>query len=164
MRGVLGSRLKFKNQKGAIFHDADWIAGVDYDENIPQDAEDNKAYDDNENEDPVDDVNIDNKYDRIDKDEVKDLIEDEREQTNPNQHHEDEDQGKDEAEGEEEEPEDDRTAVVSKQETELQGSELRRSARESRPVSRLEPNMRVANRTYRTTRRRRRKSCWQRTN
>jgi hypothetical protein len=25
--------LKFKNQKGTIFHDADWIAGVDYDEN-----------------------------------------------------------------------------------------------------------------------------------
>jgi hypothetical protein len=32
-------------------------------------------------------------------------------------------------------------AVVSKQETELQGSKLRRSARESRPVSRLEPSM-----------------------
>jgi hypothetical protein len=32
-------------------------------------------------------------------------------------------------------------AVVSEQETELQGSELRRSARESRPVSRLKPNM-----------------------
>jgi nucleoside permease NupC len=28
--------LKFKNQKGAIFHNADWIAGVDYDENIQQ--------------------------------------------------------------------------------------------------------------------------------
>jgi hypothetical protein len=28
--------LKFMNQKGAIFHNADWIAGVDYDENIQQ--------------------------------------------------------------------------------------------------------------------------------
>jgi hypothetical protein len=28
--------LKFKNHKGAIFHNADWIAGVDYDENIQQ--------------------------------------------------------------------------------------------------------------------------------
>jgi hypothetical protein len=28
--------LKFKNQKGAIFHDADWIAGVDNDKNIQQ--------------------------------------------------------------------------------------------------------------------------------
>jgi hypothetical protein len=35
--------LKFKNRKGAIFHDADWIAGVDYDENIQQDADDDKA-------------------------------------------------------------------------------------------------------------------------
>jgi hypothetical protein len=26
--------LKFKNCKGAIFHNADWITGVDYDENI----------------------------------------------------------------------------------------------------------------------------------
>jgi hypothetical protein len=55
--------LKFKNRKGAIFHNADWIAGVDYDDNIPQDAEDNKAYDDNENKDPEDDDNIDDEYD-----------------------------------------------------------------------------------------------------
>jgi hypothetical protein len=133
--------LKFKNQKGAIFHDADWIAGVDYDDNIPQDAEDKEAYDDDENEDPEDDENIDDEYDRINEDELEDLLEDEREQTNPNQHHEDEEQRADEAKGEEEEPEDDGTAVISKQETELQGSELRRSARESRPVSRLKPNM-----------------------
>jgi hypothetical protein len=133
--------LKFKNRKGAIFHNADWIAGVDYDDNIPQDTEDKEAYDDNENEDPEDDENIDSEYDQINEDELKDLIEDEREQTNPNQHLEDEEQGAAKAEGEEEEPEDDRTAVISKQETELQGSELRRSARESQPVSRLKPNM-----------------------
>jgi hypothetical protein len=133
--------LKFKNRKGAIVHDADWIAGVDYDDNIPQDAEDDKAYDDDENEDPEDDENIDDEYDRINEDELKDLIEDEKEQTNPNQHLEDEEQDEDEAEGNEEEPEDYGTAVISEQETELQRSELRRSARESRPVSRLEPNM-----------------------
>jgi hypothetical protein len=114
---------------------------VDYDENIQQDADNNEAYDDNENEDPEDDENIDDEYDQIDEEELKDLIEDEREQTNPNQHLENEEQGNDEAEGEEEGTEDDRTAVISKQETESQGSELRRSARESRPVSRLEPNM-----------------------
>jgi hypothetical protein len=28
--------LKFKNRQGAIFHNADWIAGVDYDENTQQ--------------------------------------------------------------------------------------------------------------------------------
>jgi hypothetical protein len=114
---------------------------VDYDENIPQDAEDDKAYDDDENKDPEDDENIDNKYNQLDKVELKDLIEDKREPSNPNQHREDKEQGNDEAKGEEEEPEDNRTAVISKQEMELQGSKLRRSARESRPVSRLKPNM-----------------------
>jgi hypothetical protein len=99
---------------------------VDYDDNIPQDAEDNEAYDDDENEDPKDDENIDDEYDRIDEDELEDLIEDKREQTNPNQHLEDEEQGKDEAEGEEEEPEDDGTVVISEQETDLQGSELKK--------------------------------------
>jgi hypothetical protein len=134
--------LKFKNRKGTIFHDADWIAGVDYgDDSIPQDAEDDKPYDDNENKDPEDDENIDDEYHRINEDELEDLIEDEREQTNPNQHLEDEKQGEDKAEGEEEEPEDDGTAVTSEQETESQGSKLRRSARESRPVPRLEPKM-----------------------
>jgi hypothetical protein len=128
--------FKFKNRKGAIFHDADWVAGVDYYENIQQDAEDDEAYEDNENKDPEDDENIDDKYNRIDK------VEDKREQNNPNQHPEDEEQGKDEAKGEEEEPEDGGTAVVSEQETESQGSELRRrSARVSRPMSRLEPSM-----------------------
>jgi hypothetical protein len=77
---------------------------VDYDDNIPQDAEDDKAYDDDENEDPEDDENINNEYDRIGADELEDLIEDEREQTNPNQHLKDEEQGADKAEGEEEEP------------------------------------------------------------
>jgi hypothetical protein len=41
--------LKFKNRKGAIFHNADWIAGVDYDETIQQDTDDDKAYEDDEN-------------------------------------------------------------------------------------------------------------------
>jgi hypothetical protein len=130
--------LKFKTCKGAIFHDADWIAGVDYDENIQQDADDNEAYEDNENEEQ--DEEIDEEYDRIDDEEIEDLIEEQWEQNNPNQHCEDEEQGDDEAE-EEEEPDDDANAVVSEQETDSQGSELRRSARESRPVSRLKPSM-----------------------
>jgi hypothetical protein len=51
--------LKFKNRKGAIYHNADWIAGVDYDESIQQDVEDNEAYDDDENENQDEDENID---------------------------------------------------------------------------------------------------------
>jgi hypothetical protein len=71
--------LKFKNQKGTIYHDADWIAGVDYDENIQQQPQYNKAYEDDENEDPEEDENIGDKYDLINKEELEDLIEDERE-------------------------------------------------------------------------------------
>jgi hypothetical protein len=119
--------LKFKNRIGTIYHDADWIAGVDYDENTQKDVEEDDAYDDDENKDQDEEEDIDDKYDRIDEEELKDLLQDEREQTNPNQHREDEGQGEDEAEGEEEESEDDRNAVVSEQETYLQGSELRRS-------------------------------------
>jgi hypothetical protein len=58
--------LKFKNRQGTIYHDADWIAGVDYDENIQQDVEDDEAYDDDENEDQDEDENIDDECDRID--------------------------------------------------------------------------------------------------
>jgi hypothetical protein len=133
--------LKFKNQKGAIFHNADWIAGVDYDENIQQDADNDEAYDDDENKDQEEDEDFNDKYDRIDKDKLEGLIEDQREQTNPSQHQDDEGQGKDKAKGEEQESDDDGNAVICEQETDLQGSELRRSARESRPVSRLEPSM-----------------------
>jgi hypothetical protein len=120
--------LKFKNRKGAIFHDADWIAGEDFDENIQQDADNNKAYDDDENKDQEEDEDINDEYDRIDKDK-------------PNQHQDDEGQDKDKAKEEEQGSDDDGNAVICEQETDLQGSELRRSARESQPVSRLEPSM-----------------------
>jgi hypothetical protein len=109
--------LKFKNCKGAIFHDADWIAGVDYDENIQQDADDDKANEDDENEEQ--DKDIDEEYDQIDDEEIEDLIEDHWEQANPNQHREDEGQGDDEAE-EEEQSDDDANAVILEQETKSQ--------------------------------------------
>jgi hypothetical protein len=54
--------LKFKNQKGAIFHDADWIAGVDCDESIQQEDNNNEAYDKEDNKDPEKDIK-DNQYD-----------------------------------------------------------------------------------------------------
>jgi mannitol-1-phosphate/altronate dehydrogenase len=59
-----------------------------------------------------------------------------REQDNPNQHREDEEQGNNEAK-EQQQPDEDVSAVISEEETDSQGSEPRRSARESRPVSRL---------------------------
>jgi hypothetical protein len=79
--------LKFKNCKGAIFQDADWIAGVDYDENAQQEDDYDKDYDKEDNEDPDEDVE-DDQYNRIDEDELEDLNEDAREEDNPNQHQE----------------------------------------------------------------------------
>jgi hypothetical protein len=51
--------LMFKNCKVEIFHDADWIAGVDYDGDIQQDADDDEAYEDDENKDQEQDKEID---------------------------------------------------------------------------------------------------------
>jgi hypothetical protein len=130
--------LKFKNCKGAIFHDADWIAGVDYDENIQQQDDYDKDYNEEDNEDPDEDIE-DDKYDRINEDELEDLSEDAREQDNPNQHCK---QDKIEnGEQNEQERKDEGTAVISKPESDSQTSEVRRSTRTSQPVERLEPNM-----------------------
>jgi hypothetical protein len=57
--------LKFKNRKGAILHNADWIAGMDYDENIQQEDDYNEAYDKENNEDPDEDIK-DDQYNQID--------------------------------------------------------------------------------------------------
>jgi hypothetical protein len=54
--------LKFKNRKGAIFHIVDWIAGVDYDENVQQDDDNDEDYDENNNDDPDENID-DNQYD-----------------------------------------------------------------------------------------------------
>jgi hypothetical protein len=114
--------LKFKNCKGTIFHDADWIAGVDYDENIQQEDDYDEDYDENDNNDPDEDID-DDQYDRIDKDELEDQSKDAKED-NPNQHRE---QDKIESE-------DEGTAIISKPESDSQTSKVRRSTRTSRPV------------------------------
>jgi hypothetical protein len=67
--------LKFKNRKGAIFHNADWIAGMDYDENIQQEDDYDEDYDENDNNDPDEDID-DDQYDHLDKDELEDLSKD----------------------------------------------------------------------------------------
>ena len=44
--------LKFKNRQGVIFHDADWLAGVDYEDEdedeCEEDADKDEEYEDNE--------------------------------------------------------------------------------------------------------------------
>jgi hypothetical protein len=69
----------------AIFHNADWIAGVDFDENTQQEDDYNKDCDEEDNEDPDEDIKDDH-YDGIDEDELEDLNKDAREEDNPNQH------------------------------------------------------------------------------
>jgi hypothetical protein len=51
--------VKFKNRKGAIFHNDDWIAGVDYDENTQQEDDYDKEYNKEDNEDPDEDIEDD---------------------------------------------------------------------------------------------------------
>jgi hypothetical protein len=51
--------LKFKNRKGTIFHNADWIAGVDYDENVQQEDDYDEDYYENNNNDPDEDIDND---------------------------------------------------------------------------------------------------------
>jgi hypothetical protein len=102
---------------------------VDYDEDIQQENEDNKAYDEEENEDLDEDIE-DDQCDWIDKDELEDLNKDTREEDNPNQHWE-----QDEIEHDvqdEEESKDEETVVTS---------EVKRSTRTSCPVEQLKPNM-----------------------
>ena len=47
--------LKFKNRHGVIFHDADWLAGVDYEDKdedkCEEDADKEEEYEDNEEQD-----------------------------------------------------------------------------------------------------------------
>jgi hypothetical protein len=111
---------------------------VDYDENIQQEDDYDKDYNENDNKDPDEDIE-DDQYNQINKDEIEDLNKDAKEEDNPNQHQE---QDKIEnKEQNEQESDDEGTAIISKPELDSQTSEVRRSTRTSQPVERLEPNM-----------------------
>jgi hypothetical protein len=123
--------LKFKNRNGIVFHDADWIAGVDYDENDDEEYNQDETYEDTE-QDEDEELEGD-----IDQEEIEELLRDKRQRANPteHQHKEQEEDRQDELDDTEE------NNVVSEQDTESHASEPRRSQRESRPVERLEPKM-----------------------
>ena len=76
--------LKFKNRHGVIFHDADWLAGVDYeDEDADEDEHEENTNEDEEYEDSEDqDIELEEAA-SIDPREIDDIIEDE---ANPNKH------------------------------------------------------------------------------
>ena len=132
--------LKFYNRNGVIYHDADWIEGVDYDE-IETDDEDNddQYYYDNEEDDEIEDQL--EGHEQIDPDEIDDIIQDERQNVNPNEHETDNNANKQENQPEQQQAAD--TAVISDAEdNESQATEsTRRSTRETRPIQRLEPSM-----------------------
>jgi hypothetical protein len=108
--------LKFKNRHGVVFHDADWIAGVDYDNN---DNDDNEN-EDNEYNHQNEDDEIEEEFEQLDQQELDDLISDERTQGNPTVQHENE-----------EEPEN----------TPTEQEPIRRSIRATRPIETLEPTL-----------------------
>jgi hypothetical protein len=77
--------LKFKNRNGFIYHDAEWIAGVDYDDIETKEENDEQYSDDtqdNENEDQLE------QYEHIDPEEIDDIVQYQRQNINPNVHEE----------------------------------------------------------------------------
>jgi hypothetical protein len=81
--------LKFNYWNGVIYHDADWIAGVDYDDD-PDDIEnEDEEYDNDEyeNEDQLEQYEeLEEQLEHIDPKEIKDIMRDARGETNPNTH------------------------------------------------------------------------------
>ena len=76
--------LKFKNRHGVIFHDADWLAGVDYeDEDEDEDEREENADEDEEYEDSEEqDIELE-EAENIDPGEIDDIMDNE---ANPNKH------------------------------------------------------------------------------
>jgi hypothetical protein len=122
--------LKFKNQNGVIYHDADWIAGVDYDddpddiENENEDEEYNNEED--ENEDQLEQYEeLEEQLKHIDPEEIKDTMRDARGETNPNMHEQHDKANEEQLEH-----------PVEQQE--VPAEPTRRSTQETRPIERLE--------------------------
>jgi hypothetical protein len=111
--------LKFKNRNGMIFHDADWIAGVDYDDNQEENKDNDEEYHDEQQAE--DDGNDETKHELkpIDPGEVEDIILDAREDHNPTKL---------------EQPEEDKQADKMEEST-------RRPTQQTRPIEQLEPTM-----------------------
>ena len=128
--------LKFKNRHGVIFHDADWIAGVDYDDN-----DDDNENDDEEYHPEYEDEEELEQEEHIDPDEVDEITADARENANPNINEEQVQEVQPEQEQPEalQDQEDDANIVSDGDEEESQGTSesTRRSIRTTQPIERL---------------------------
>jgi hypothetical protein len=127
--------LKFKNRNDVIYHDADWIVGVDYDDPNDHDTDDIENEDedyDNEEDEDEDQLEqyeeLEEQLEDIDPEEIKEIIRDTRGETNPNMH-------KPNDNANDEQPE----HPVEQQEAPAEST--RRSTREARPIERLETKM-----------------------
>ena len=76
--------LKFKNRHGVIFHDADWLAGVDYEDEDEDEREENADEDEEYEDSEEQDIEL-KEAENIDPGEIDDIIDDE---ANPNEHQE----------------------------------------------------------------------------
>ena len=74
--------LKFKNRHGVIFHDADWLAGVDYEDEDEDEREENADEDEEYEDSEEQDIELEEAK-NIDPGEIDDIIDDE---ANPNEH------------------------------------------------------------------------------
>jgi hypothetical protein len=125
--------LKFKNRNGVIYHDADWIVGVDYDDPDDYDINDIKHEDDDSKEDENEDQleqyeELEEQPEHIDPEEIKEIIRDSRGETNANMQEPNNNAN-------EEQPD------HSGEQQEAPAESTRRSTRETRPIERLEPKM-----------------------
>jgi hypothetical protein len=123
--------LKFKYRNGVIYHDADWIAGVYYDDDPDDIGNKDEEYDNEKykNEDQLEQYEeLEEQLEHIDPKEIEDIMRDARGETNPNTH-----EQHDKANEEElEHPAEQQEAPVE---------HTRRSTQETRPIERLEPKM-----------------------
>jgi hypothetical protein len=122
--------LKFKNCNGVIYHDADWIAGVDYDD--PDDIENEDEEYDNEEDESKDRLEqyeeLEEQLEHIDPEEIEDIMRDARGETNPNMHEQHNKANEEQLEH-----------PVEQQE--VPAEPTRSSTRKPRPIERLEPKM-----------------------
>ena len=72
--------LKFKNRHGVIFHDADWLAGVDYEDE--DEREENADVDEEYKDSEEQDIELE-EAENIDPGEIDDILDNE---ANPNEH------------------------------------------------------------------------------
>lgn len=140
--------LKFKNRHGVVIFDTDWTAGVDYHTVNPDEVDYEEEEDtDYEPEEEIDEDDED-EQEEIDQNEIDELLEEAEESSPMEQHEQQQDQDDDQEEDEEQENEIQVEDVDEDEDQEPEPEpdpdpieEPRRSARERREPTRLEPTM-----------------------